>query len=1001
MSKLRVFNASAGSGKTYQLTKEYLRLILNNALNYRNILAVTFTNKSTAEMKSRIIKDLYEISHNRGTKMQDELAAELHRAPEAIAADARHCLQLILHDYSRFSISTIDSFFQRIIRAFSREIGINYSLQIFLDTQIALADAISRLLLSAGRNDKKQLFKWLQQFAEEKIRSEKGWNLRKDIHKLGSELSKETFQKFSDERREKLKDRQTIEQYRQKLQEIIADYEKGLAQIGERGVKLLDMVGLKPEDFSYNGAGTVSVFEKLLNPSELKLSATEMKPESFGTRFEAAINDPQSLRKKTNSSAVAAKLDAAVSDIVLLFTEAWDFFDRNFRNYYTARLIISDLYALGILLDLEQAIRDVVRENDMTLISESGSLLRQIIEGSDTPFIYEKTGTYYRHFMIDEFQDTSKQQFDNFLPLLRESLANGDTSIVVGDVKQAIYRWRNGDWELLKSASDSADMPRNESDLKQHFELELNNLRKNYRSAGNIIRFNNLIFNELPAILQRQYNAETQCCSDALRSIYNEAAQDTGHPSADSAGYIRMKFIEISQKSRDADDEQPEMQEVILDDLIERLKLLKEYGVAQRDIAVLVRKQKEAKIVAARLLANGFEVLSNESLSISAASSVSFLLNLLELLLNPQDFTLIATINSQYYNNIRPLLHSGDMKFPVDDSAVSADAGHASAERYAPDTSMLFEDCRSESNPLYRFLSGTAFRRIACERNLMEAVFMLCAIFRLFEIEHEHAYIQAFIDQTGAFMHDNNADIRSFIDWWKEQGVKKTVLASDDANAVRIVTIHKSKGLEFEHVFIPFCNWALTSDSMHQPILWCETGTLHEPFNMLDIAPLKCKREMLFSHFADRYRTETLNSYIDNLNLLYVAFTRARYSLHIWAPYRLQDGQRAASSKTVGDLLYAASERFELDSENTVEIGELWREKAAVSDTDSRKTTSVQIADIGYSNFKGNLRMKRNYENFFGEGTDAAGRRNINRGLLLHRVLANLHTAADLPKAVR
>lgn len=998
MSKLQIYKASAGSGKTFRLTVEYLKIALDNYLNYKYILAVTFTNKATTEMKYRVVRELHRLARGEQTACLEVLKNETGLPAEELAGRAQKCLKIILHDYSRLSISTIDSFFQRVIKAFSREMGINTAWQVDLDEEQILDEAVDELLLSIDED--RELLDWLKQFAREKIQEGSGWNLKGEIVRLGRQIYHETFKELNQVLYDKLNDKVFIRSYRADLQKIIYQFEHRLKQIGKEGLKMIEQAGLTVSDFKYGTTGAANSFNKMLK-GELTL----------GTRLFAAVEDISTFYR----TPVKKEVEAVALKIQPLLAEAVNFYQKKIGEYHTARLIVGQLYTLGILVDLQEMIRKVTRERGVVLISESGTLLKQIIADSETPFVYEKTGVYYRHFMIDEFQDTSGLQWNNFKPLIGNSLAENNLGMVVGDVKQAIYRWRNGDWNLLASQIAGA-FPANGFSEQQ--------LRKNWRSSGQIIRFNNRIFQLVPAILQQHFRNELDeagydqsLFGNEIGQIYQESVQEAGQKDSEKEGYIRMRFLENNKKKKaneqeEESDKKIEIRHVILDDLIEQIKRVQDTGAAANEIAILARRKEEAVLVADRLLAEkakpdghwNFNVLSGESLYVKNASSVSFILSLLSLLINPADQLALARANFLYYSEIEPGLSA------IGKKPYFRTAGHQEQlslnfkEPYSPDLPLQFESFQDENNELYSFLTSDHFTEILGSRNLQEAIFGICGIFGLFELKDELAYIQAFTDQVNTFMRSRNAGLSAFLLWWEEQGQTKTIAVSEDLDAIRIQTIHKAKGLEYDYVFIPFCDWSLNISAKHAPVLWCKPLT--EPFNRLELVPVRYAGNMRDSLFRKEYFTEKLNYYIDNLNLLYVAFTRARQALFIWS---VSNGRLVS----VGDLLLesilqdlrVSRQGFE---QWTLNLAGSYREKEQLLEAGSLKVSEkaikkteggIHLQSFGFSDFSNYLRLRKNYENFF-ETSDRTGR-NINKGRLIHEVLAKIKHASELDRAVR
>ncbi|MBP9980255.1 MAG: UvrD-helicase domain-containing protein, partial [Parabacteroides sp.] len=573
---LTVYRASAGAGKTHKLTGEYLTLLFTGPGAFRRILAVTFTNKATDEMKTRIVDELYNLASGRKSDYVELLKSAYSLTEIQVRKQAAQILIDILHDYSAFNISTIDRFFQQTMRAFTREIGLQGGYGIEMDQELVLTTAIDNLLSDLEKPESKDLLGWLLRFAEDKIESGGEWNLRKDIMALSREVFKESYKAFSEAVGRDIEDKKALEDYKNELYGIIRSVEATAKELGERGLAILNKYGLKVTDFKGGSRSPLTLLDRLVQGEMKEPSATFIgladnldgcftKTVSLGTRqiigcaFEDGLND-------------------CIKGIISLFG--------NLTAYNTAREIVRYYYTLGILTDVSRQIAAYREEKNVMLIADTTELLSKVIEGSDAPFIYEKTGTHVDHYMIDEFQDTSGMQWNNFRPLIEESLAHSRDNLIVGDVKQSIYRFRNSDWKLLDEQVQADFSPE-----VVHEET----LKDNWRSCRNIVEFNNALFTTLPGVLQTVYNEALSVSSlseeqraaffTKIMSAYDKSFQQVPPPFMQKDGHVRIEFL--------SGDDEKDWKEEALGRLPGVLEKLQDNGYALKDIAILVRTNQE------------------------------------------------------------------------------------------------------------------------------------------------------------------------------------------------------------------------------------------------------------------------------------------------------------------------------------------------------------------------------------------------------------------------
>jgi ATP-dependent exoDNAse (exonuclease V) beta subunit len=952
---LTVYSASAGTGKTHTLTGEYLSLLFRGREQHRHILAVTFTNKATAEMKSRIVEELFRLADDRPSDYITLLSGNGKKNETDIRRLAKEILINILHDYSALNISTIDHFFQHTIRAFTREIGLQGNYQIELDENLMMEESVENMLADLEKNENTALMNWLLRFTEDKIEEGGGWDIRRDIIKLGGQLFKESYKSYSHEIREELLQKEFLSGYQSDLFRIIRHVRQTAKEFGERGVSLMKRHGMQPSDFRGGSRSVFLYFGQLAADTMKEPSAT----------FRGLIDNVDGYLAKTATPAqreAAARICGdGMNDLIRSIVS---FFD-NLADYHTASEIARNFYALGILTDLSQHIAAWREEKNKMLIADTTELLNKVIDGNEVPFIYEKTGTRIEHYMIDEFQDTSGMQWANFRPLLKDSLDCGRSNLIVGDVKQSIYRFRNSDWTLL------------DRQVKQDFPQQISekSLDVNWRSCRHIVEFNNILFGSVPAILQNSYNEEMEQSSlpdeekkqydSRIVSAYANSFQHVSKPFADKDGHVHVQFME------DTDGEK--WQESSLEQLPRIVERLQDSGYELRDIAVLTRTGREGALVAETLLAYRevhpesdyrYDIISEDSLTVGSSPSVRWFVAMLRYLHQPDvagncDMALAAYAVLRRKKQ-RQVAGGGDLREDVP----SGNSGSS--------------DCRYLFCP-YPPATMAAIRKIS-NRPLYE---LTEGLFRLFRDDfpgNELVFIQAFLDMVAEFSTNETADTGQFISWWDETGHRKKTVTPDSQNAIRIMTIHKAKGLGFKAVIIPFAEWKL---DQKDAILWCHPRK--KPFNKINLVPVRYSRTLKSTFFAADYFHEKLHAYMDNLNTLYVAFTRAREELIVVAP------KPETEAASIAWLLWKA---LQTDCEGGIcERGTWWHAAAKSSEAPEAEELRVGHFHSVSPDKRIQLHMQHRKSGFFEDE-----RRHY--GLLMHDILSYIEKQDDIDAAI-
>jgi len=853
MSPLNIYKASAGSGKTFALTLAYLKLLYAFPGIYRHILAVTFTNKAAGEMKQRILSRLHCLSQATEKTCEEEMKQLIEATgmgEAAIRKRAGELLGEILNNYSRFSVGTIDKFFQSVIRAFTHEIGIQPGYNLELDHRRVLSMAVDRLFQDLG--NQQELQRWLIRYAMERMENSLSWDFRREIIQLGEQLFKESFQELFLHNDFALLEKNQLDLFQADLDTMEDRASAAMAECAAQALGQMRNLGVDPEDFK--GAGR--------SPANLFVLAQEGKHIDFtAARIAALVQSDKWLKK----GASVDLENLTVTHLIPLLNQIYG--HQELLN--TLAAVRENIYTLGILGDIREYVQDYTQERNLFLIADSGRFLRGIIGGNQVPFVFERTGNRFSHIMLDEFQDTSLFQYDNFKPLLDNSLASGEQSLVVGDVKQSIYRWRNSDWKILAS-----DLERDFA----HQEIRVEPLQENYRSREQLVRFNNSVFQLASQLLSETiekellgssvHRHEAEAEVERFRSAWKDVVQQVPKQLQGTGGRVRAEMF---------DTEEGPFREQVLQVLPSWVDEMLDTGIEAGEMAILVRTRKEGVAVANRLLEHArsmgknrtFRLVSNDSLLLGYNSAVSLLISVLRYLLHPG-------------NDLNNVL----LKYQASQSGLVSeiDTGRLLDQHLTPDD-VLPEDFL-EQQELLRQLP------------LFELIESLIDLLGLGLRTDDLPYLQALQDLVIDLQRRGPLGIGEFLDHWEQTGSGKSIAFSEASNAIRIITIHKAKGLEFKAVVIPFCDWDLTTDARNVNILWCPTtGT---PMERIPVVPLRFSSKLAATLFSGAYYTERMKGYMDRLNLMYVALTRARDILYMGIPQREGKGL-----KNTGDLWQA------------------------------------------------------------------------------------------------
>jgi ATP-dependent helicase/nuclease subunit A len=937
----QIYRSSAGSGKTRTLAKDYLKLALKSRHDYfRHILAVTFANKATQEMKDRILAYLDDFANGRTNELADELKQELKLDDLTFRQNSQEVQSAILHKYSQFSISTIDAFFQKVIRSFTRESGLVGDYRLEVDQDAVLDDVINDLIDELGNEE--QLTKWVVDFAKENLENDRAWDVRQSLKTFAEQIFREEFKTIEHELMEVTSkpdffNALLIALRKQKFEFV--NFVKGKSR---EALEIIHQHNLTSADFKYAGGGAYSFFIKLSKINRVKDFDEEAKGKRPEGDYQQAKNWPD---KATPHQELILKL--AETQLIPILNDIISFWYRSYKQSVSADVVLSNFYAFGLIADISRKLNEYKSQNNLMLLADAPKFLNGVIQDSDTPFIYEKVGSFYRNYLIDEFQDTSGYQWKNFLPLLKNGLDQGYPSLVVGDVKQAIYRWRGGDLNLLQSEVENSIGANN---------VAVTQLDTNYRSAANVVDFNNQIFRNAAKIIGDKVSQSLPV------DAFVDVAQQVFRTSEE--GLVEINFIR-------EEDEGERWKDKALEQVPVYLEQLQEQGIPLKDIAILVRKNDEGQEIATYLLqyknsekakpSCKYDVISNESLRLDGASSVNLLLGAMKYLYNPEDPIARAQLGFEFARINEP-------EKPL--AEVFAVGDHAFFEHTLPNT-FTKEKISLKKLPLF------------------ELTETLIGIFKLGFVKGELTYLQAFQDLVLDFYSRERNDLGAFLDWWEENKHKKSIQVSGDVDAVQIISIHKSKGLQFKYVLIPFCSWNMDHDTMKAPLLWVKSE--ESPFDSAGYLPVAYSSILKETCFAKHYQQEHTRVYLDNLNLLYVAFTRAEKGLIAMAPH-----PKSAGRYSVANVVHESISQDISLLQHWNDAKQLWRKGNFIVDKKQEKhDESLSLAYYPVSIWRDKLVIKQSGKGFFdAQKTDYMQKTYY--GVHMHAVLSRLKYLKDI-----
>ena len=828
---LTVYKASAGSGKTFTLASEYITLVVKNPQDYKKILAVTFTNKATQEMKTRILSQLYGIAHKLPDSQAyyEQVSQKTGFPEQTIRENAAEALSLLTHHYNEFRVQTIDAFFQSVLRNLARELNLTANLRIDLNDEQVEAQAVDELINSLEEGE--EVLSWIRDYIDKNIEDDKGWNVIGQIKDFGKNIFKDFYKDHKAELDKRFKDTSFFNDFITDLRRRRAQALKNLNDQAKQMLQKIREANVDNQNlFNNKSRGIYPYIVKLAKGTPSDNDA----PKYVNTCIENASKWPSGSCSADEKATIIELASASLcNDLKLLEkyrTEGW-------KEYQSSNLTLKHLSQLRLLHAISEAVDEINKDTNRFMLSNTQSLLSTLMKDSDTPFVFEKMGAYLKHIMIDEFQDTSTIQWNNFRKLLDNCMAQIEShNLIVGDVKQSIYRWRQGDWKLLNNIEHEFS---NE-------QIKIEPLDTNYRSEENIIRFNNAFFTQAVVQTVKELESDEIKGASQLIEAYKEIEQK---PRKDNGkGCVRIKLFHYDKTVS------AEYKESVLNELIDNVRQLLERGYKQKDIAILARSKTVIPDIVDKFQSEfGADVslVSDEAFQLDASLAVNVIIAALRLLTHPDDKLTESKLVKLYQQQV--------MQTDKDNNALFVDGGKIELKSFLP------------SGYIYKFES-------LLRLSLVDLVDEIYSLFNLGCLEGQSAYVCTFYDTLNEYLRDHPADIDDFIEEW-EDTLSSNTIQSDEVDGIRLITIHKSKGLEYDNVLIPFCDWEL--EKTNGNTIWCPGDNKEKPYGELPLIPIDFSKKMLGTVFEDDYKEEHLQNIVDNMNLLYVAFTRAGKNLFI------------------------------------------------------------------------------------------------------------------------
>lgn len=1006
---LTLYNASAGSGKTYTLAAAYIsKLLTEEGRNlHRHILAVTFTNKATAEMKSRIMQWLWALSQEDRVdadfvlKMCEITPAmiEVYSIREAdieagiiaptahkkIAQKASRVLGELVHDYNNFSVTTIDSFFQRVLADVAYELRLPSSYKLNLDTDAVMEEAVEELLTTLETEPK--AYNWLKRYVAQKIEENKSWNIREVLQKFGKRIFDERYLMFGQAVKETMADEGMVEAYRKAMN---AEMAKANARLVDTAHKVEQAFKAEGLEVALNGNLSQSLAAFCDSDTTKVWKKEDEKPIHANIIKSLSSAEPTiSLKDKRKTT--------AGTDVLLDFLSD---FPKLKESYWSAHLSQENLYPMRMMSILDRIVGEINDKHNQFMLSKVGPFLQQLSQatGEESSFVFQKTGTRYRHIMIDEFQDTSNLQWRNFQLLFVEVLANSNTALIVGDSKQSIYRFRNGDWRIMQGLATLEN-------------VAVENLDTNYRSEPVVVTFNNTFFKEVTEQLDRTIGGGER----PLSTLYQEVEQKVRPDKALDSGCVELYILDKdgvdddggSEEATDGGEGISPYDEKLLSAMEERILSLCQEGVPFSKMAILVRRNVEAsKIIAhfAKKPESTLRFVSSEAFKLTASVVVNTIIHALRYACSRKDQVSLAFLIQHLPS--------------VTESEYIMALNNKSLEMLLPEAYQALLP-HIDKMPLYEVIEQVMVT-FSVEHHLQH-------------VESERAYLYAFLDEVMRFLEVRAENVRGFLKYWDKAGSKKTI-PMEANDAIQILTLHKSKGLEFHTVLMPYADWKITEDKPTD-FYWINTNEAEgrhvdaRKYKAIPWLPITQSKRLIDSVYAKQYQEEQLMQYVDNINALYVAFTRAKTNLLVWGGVNYTKSGDNATVNTIGRLLhewvaqsrgqardYAVSEDSMIITTEYAKDGKkrvpqsLSKKQEAIDNRleiegkSQKLQSNVEHFSQNHLSFLQSSEANRWINDVYQTTEDSLKHSKvstlIDTGKLVHEVLASIRTLSDAPEAL-